>query len=47
MGRLVTCSHMLPHSSLTISGFVATVNLERTKAFGALVDAAASMIPKL
>ncbi|PMD17494.1 putative dipeptidyl peptidase 3 [Hyaloscypha hepaticicola] len=28
-------------------GFVATVNLERTKAFGALVDAAASMIPKL
>ncbi|PMD48553.1 putative dipeptidyl peptidase 3 [Hyaloscypha variabilis F] len=28
-------------------GFVATVNLERTKAFGALVNAAESMIPKL
>lgn len=28
-------------------GFVAMVNLERTKAFGALVDSAASMIPKL
>lgn len=28
-------------------GFAATVNLERTKAFGALVDGAASFIPKL
>ncbi|CAG8957600.1 hypothetical protein HYFRA_00010466 [Hymenoscyphus fraxineus] len=28
-------------------GFAATVNLERTRAFGALVDAAESMIPKL
>ncbi|CZR60914.1 probable dipeptidylpeptidase III [Phialocephala subalpina] len=28
-------------------GFAATVNLERTKAFGSLVDAAESMIPKL
>jgi hypothetical protein len=30
-----------------LSGFAATVNLERTRAFGALVDAAESMIPKL
>jgi hypothetical protein len=29
------------------SGFAATVNLERTRAFGSLVDAAESMIPKL
>lgn len=28
-------------------GFAATVNLERTRAFGSLVDAAESMIPKL
>lgn len=28
-------------------GFAATVNLERTRAFGALVDSAESMIPKL
>lgn len=28
-------------------GFAATVNLERTRAFGALVDSAQSMIPKL
>ncbi|KAH6678333.1 putative dipeptidyl peptidase 3 [Halenospora varia] len=28
-------------------GFAATVNLDRTRAFGALVDAAESMIPKL
>jgi dipeptidyl-peptidase-3 len=28
-------------------GFAATVNLDRTKAFGALVDGAAAMIPKL
>jgi dipeptidyl-peptidase-3 len=28
-------------------GFAATVNLERTRAFGALVNAAESMIPKL
>jgi hypothetical protein len=32
---------------MTVSGFAATVNLERTRAFGALVDAAESMIPKL
>ncbi len=30
-----------------MSGFAATVNLERTRAFGALVDAAESMIPDL
>ena len=28
-------------------GFAAMVNLERTRAFGALVDAAEAMIPKL
>jgi dipeptidyl-peptidase-3 len=28
-------------------GFAATVNLERTRTFGALVNAAESMIPKL
>lgn len=28
-------------------GFAATVNLERTRAFGSLVNAAESMIPKL
>lgn len=30
-----------------VLGFAATVNLDRTRAFGALVDSAASMIPKL
>jgi dipeptidyl-peptidase-3 len=32
---------------MIVSGFAATVNLERTRAFGALVDDAESMIPKL
>ena len=32
---------------IEIQGFAATVNLERTRAFGKLVDSAESMIPKL
>jgi dipeptidyl-peptidase III len=31
----------------SLLGFAATVNLERTRAFGSLVGAAESMIPKL
>ena len=32
---------------IKVQGFAATVNLERTRAFGKLVDSAKSMIPKL
>lgn len=49
MGRSGSPATRLSHRLLIklCVGFVATVNLERTKAFGALVDAAESMIPKL
>lgn len=47
MGRLEDTLIVDVHLANWVLGFAATVNLERTRAFGALVDAAESMIPKL